>query len=65
MCAHGFWQISVVLSLKRLAGSVGLGEAGGSRAEMELTQYLHSCYVPDAALRTGGEAVNTWSKPLT
>lgn len=54
MCAHGFWQISVVLSLKRLAGSVGLGEARGSGAEVESTQYLHSGHVPDAVLRTGG-----------
>lgn len=54
MCAHGFWQISVVLSLKRLAASVGLGEARGSGAEMELTQYLHSGYVPNGVLRTGG-----------
>ena len=54
MCAHGFWQISVVLRLKRLAGSVGLGEVRGSGAEMELTQYLHSGYMPDAVLRTGG-----------
>ena len=36
MCAHGFWQISVVLSLKRLAGSVGLGEARGTNANEKL-----------------------------